>query len=307
MESFDKSLKYLFAQDPEPFIGFGVGNRKVRVLEPVPVALPARGREVDASYRVELEGKLMIVHVEFHRRHQALEELAIDVAEAQIRFYRRERLPILSQVWDLHGSARDAVLEDRVVSWGGPSDKLRSQSVYRRINLRGMSAEALLEQAPPILWPLSPLTRNGASIDVVARTGAAIEGRSELDSSHVADRLAVLWFMADAEKVPLDVLWTVISKEKLMESALYRELFQDAEIRGEARGEAQRTADTILRILTHRLGMVPPRVKQVVQGPIEPLVLEGWYHAALMAITADEAGRLVERILEQAPKEDAER
>jgi hypothetical protein len=77
----------------------------------------------------------MVVHIEFHRRHQALEDLAIDVAEAQLRLFRRERLPVVSQVWDLYGRDDDPVLSERETLLG-PMEPC-SRLVYRRVNLRG--------------------------------------------------------------------------------------------------------------------------------------------------------------------------
>ncbi len=66
------------------------------MLRPVPTALPSRGRDVDGGYRVRVAGGERVAHTEFHRRHQSRQELAVDVAEAQIRFFRREKVPVIS-------------------------------------------------------------------------------------------------------------------------------------------------------------------------------------------------------------------
>lgn len=110
LESFDQSLKHLLHREPEDFIRFGLEGA-VKVVKPVPSSLPARGRDVDGSYLVEYEGARMVAHLEFHRRNQSQEELAVDVVEAQVRLFRREKLPVLSHVWDLYGHEEEPVLQ----------------------------------------------------------------------------------------------------------------------------------------------------------------------------------------------------
>src|SRR5262245_58198593 len=105
MESFDQSVKYLLQREPADFLRFGLDTPTLTVVEPLPTNLPSPGRDVDGVYRIEQNGARAIAHVELHRRHQSLDELAIDVAEAQIRLFRRERVEVCSLVWDLYGSA----------------------------------------------------------------------------------------------------------------------------------------------------------------------------------------------------------
>src|SRR4051812_9636060 len=114
MESFDHSLKYLLQHDPADFLRFGLGDPTIQILESLPSGLPSRGRDVDGIYRIAIEGKPVVGHIEFHRRHQSREDLEIDVAEAQVRLVRRGGLEVLSLVWDLYGKMDEPVLEQRV-------------------------------------------------------------------------------------------------------------------------------------------------------------------------------------------------
>ena len=68
----------------------------------------------------------------------------------------------------------------------------QSQSHYRRINLRGMSARELLAQGPPALWALLPLTWDGATGEAVQAARDAIEGRGERSAVRRADHRTVL-------------------------------------------------------------------------------------------------------------------
>ena len=206
MESFDKSLKFLLGRAPADFIRFGFDDPSVRVLEPIATVLPARGRDVDGAYVVALGGAAdevreedkRVVHVELHRRHQAAEELAVDVAEAQIRLHRREKRLVVSHVWDLYGDAGAPVIETRTYAFGGDG----SRCVYRRVNLRAMGSDELLTSAPPSLWSLVALTRDGAREAVVERARDAIDARQGWTWGERADHLAVLLFVAESEGVP---------------------------------------------------------------------------------------------------------
>ncbi|MBK9262316.1 MAG: hypothetical protein IPM54_21235 [Polyangiaceae bacterium] len=191
MDSFDHSLKYLLHQEPADFLRFGFGDDAVVIVAPSESALPSRGRDVDGSYLVYRHGKQMVAHVEFHRRHQSTKDLAVDVAEAQIRLYRREECLVESHVWDLYGDCDGTLTEKLSLNYG-----TGCCSTYVRINLRAMGWQDFLARAPPALWPLVALTRDGATGAAVEKARDAIEARTDRTSSERADHLAVLWFVA---------------------------------------------------------------------------------------------------------------
>jgi hypothetical protein len=209
MDSFDQSLKYLFQHAPADFLRFALGDPSIEVLGPVPSGLPSRSRDIDGACFIASGGIKRLAHCEFHRRHQSLTELAVDVGEAQIRFYRREALEVVSIVWDLYGSRTDPVIEERTFVHGARIVEKASQVVYARVNLRGLAWPALLARALPSLWPLVALARDGACEDAVHQARDAIEARTDLTAAEQADHLAVLWFVAEAEDVPVRVMSTL--------------------------------------------------------------------------------------------------
>lgn len=299
MNSFDHSLKFLVGHQPADFIAFGMGGA-VQVRGALGGALPARNRDVDDLFLIVWQGREWVLHLEYHRRHQSQEELALDVVEAQARLRRREGRPVLTQVWDLYGERGGRLLEDRVVPFGGAPGGAASQCAYRRVNLRALRAQSLLLEAPPALWPLVPLTADGARVEAVRAARDAIEGRSDVTGQVKADHLAVLLFMAAAEGLAMDVLRAYIPKEKMMESELYREIFEEGaaegEARGEARGKAEGKADTLIRILLRRFHFVDDLLSQRVRAETRIEVLDAWLDEAVL--TQDEAGlgTLVEHI-----------
>ncbi len=227
MESFDQSLKYLLAHEPGAFLRFALGGASVEVLAPVEAVLPSRGREIDGGHRVRIDGRPCVAHVEFHRRHQAQRELALDVAEAQIRLHRRESCEVVSVVWDLYGDRDAPVLSACVLRYAAGS-----QSAYTRVNLRGMGWRALLAAGPPALWSLVPLTADGASEEGVRAAREAIAARTDLSAGQRADQLAVLWFVAEAEAVAVTVMRAYIRREDMTQSVLYQEIFAEGELKG---------------------------------------------------------------------------
>ncbi len=75
--------------------------------------------------------------------------------------------------------------------------------MYLRINLRGLGCDELLAQAPPALWSLVALTRDGAGEAALVKTRDAIEARTAWSARERADHLAVPWFVAEAEGAPV--------------------------------------------------------------------------------------------------------
>jgi hypothetical protein len=179
MESFDQSLKHLLHHNAVDFIRFGLADASVRVLGAIPSDLPSRGRDVDGGYRILRGEEAAVAHIEFHRRHQGREELAIDVAEAQVRLYRREGSRVVSFVWDLYGEPEDPLLEEQTLPFGAKGLKRGSRCVYVKVNLRALAADELLATAPPALWPLVALTRDGATVLGVRKARALIGAASE--------------------------------------------------------------------------------------------------------------------------------
>jgi hypothetical protein len=284
MESFDQSLKRLLQHEPADFIGFALGDPRVRILQPVPSVLPARGRDIDGAYLIALGGNLAgaevpedhkrLVHVELHRRHHSAKDLGIDIAEAQVRLFRREGRLVVSHLWDLYGDAGAPVREERRLTFGADG----STCVYQRINLRGMSAAELLAQAPPTLWPLVALTRDGAMRPAIERARDAIDRRTAWTPERRADHLAVLWFVAEAEGVPGRLMRVAISRKRLMESELYREIIGE--------GRAVGKAESIIAVLDARGVPVSATLRARILGCKDPATLDVWIRRAAVTSTA---------------------
>jgi hypothetical protein len=291
------------------FVRFGLGDPTVRVLGALPIGLPSRGRDVDGSYLIgwprpepqpgdgaepaAVVEDRAVAHIEFHRRHQSLDELAVDVAEAQIRIYRREGIRVVSLVWDLYGKAQGPVTAPVTLLYGRARDgEPSSQCVYHRVNLRALGWKDLLAQAPPALWPLVALTRDGACDEAVHQAVNAIEGRADLSDAQRTEHLSVLWFVSEAEDVPVWIMRAYLTEDRLMASTLYNSAFE----KGEAKGEAKGQADVLIRILMRRLGTLDATVRERIRATTDRETLSVWVDEALDLTDAEQARRLAEKI-----------
>jgi hypothetical protein len=77
-----------------------------------------------------------------------------------------------------------------------------------------------------------------------------------------------------------------------MASTLYQTIFE----KGEARGRAGERADTIIRVLTRRVGPLAPAIMARIRSVSTIEALDVWLNEALDAPDAESARRLVEDI-----------
>ncbi len=149
----------------------------------------------------------------------------------------------LRYVWDLYGAPDAPVLVKRSHAFGHDG----SVCVYQRINLR-------------------------------ATTRDAIDARTAWTRAERDDHLAVLWFVAAAEGVPAGLLREYLSKERLMESELYRELFGEAEARARAKD--------ILTVLAARGIGLGDTIRERILTCTDLPTLDVWIQRAAVAPTA---------------------
>lgn len=132
----------------------------------------------------------------------------------------------------------------------------------------------------------------------------AIESRTNLRAGERADHLAVLWFVAEAEGVPAQVMKAHILEERLMASTLYQSIFEKGEARGriegKAEGKAEAYAETIFELLTRWMGTVDSAIRERIRELSDTDILKTWYQDALHLTDAEEARRLAEKI-QKAP------
>ena len=127
---------------------------------------------------------------------------------------------------------------------------------------------------------------------MIQKARDAIDGRANLGSVQRADHLAVLWFVAEAEHLPVQVMRAYISEEELMESTLYQSAFA----KGEAKAEARLYVETIVVMLGRWLGTLDPALAERIGAVTDRPTLRAWQQEALYLSDAEGARRLVDKI-----------
>jgi hypothetical protein len=102
----------------------------------------------------------------------------------------------------------------------------------------------------------------------------------------------MLWFVAEAEDVPVLAMRAYLMEERLMESSLYKSAFE----KGEAKGKAEADANVIIQILLRRLGTVDTAVREHIRATSDREVLSVWLNRALDLTSAEQARQFVENL-----------
>jgi hypothetical protein len=102
----------------------------------------------------------------------------------------------------------------------------------------------------------------------------------------------VLWFVAEAEHLPVAVMRAYISEAKLMESTLW----QSAMATGAARAEAKLYAETLVKLLSYRMGALDVATRDRIRAVTDLETLKLWYEESLFLSDAEGAQRLAEKI-----------
>jgi hypothetical protein len=216
------------------------------------------------------------------RRPAARPAGGTDVAEAQVRLFRREGKLVVTHLWDLYGDAAAPVREEHRLAYGADG----SACVYQRINLRGMGWEQLVAEGPPALWPLVALTRDGARAEVVEKVVEAIRVHPTWSEEQRTGHMAVLWFVAQAEGVPALLLQAILAKEQIMESELWLEAIGEGKTAGRAEGKAEGKAEGVLIFLAARGIPVSEAIRARILGCTDVATLDTWIRRAAVATTA---------------------
>ena len=157
---------------------------------------------------------------------------------------------------------------------------------------------------------MAPLAASSESL-------AGVIDHTHLSPVQRADHTAVLYFLAEAEDVPLVLLRNLIEDQKMKQSALYQRIRQEGVEeglekglekglqkgleKGLEKGELKHMASIILKVLARRLPEVSPAVTARVRSETRHEVADLWCEDALRADDAEQARALHDRILRSAP------
>ncbi|MFM7426883.1 MAG: Rpn family recombination-promoting nuclease/putative transposase [Elainella sp.] len=139
---------------------------------------------------------------------------------------------------------------------------LEARQDYRVINLWEVEAEVVFEQSLTALLPFVPILKQGGEVAVVQRALTQLR-----QDEQMVELEALLGFFAsfvlDSEVVRQIMRWDMAV---LRESPWYQEILQEGEQRGRQEGRQEERQSLILKLLTRRVGDLPPDLTTQVQS-----------------------------------------
>lgn len=223
---WDDSLRSLVRANPEAFIKWLLSDAQYK--EERPHKLKSWKLEVDALLHAIADGEDMLVHIEFQTYNDT------DMAERLLRYNVLARseynLPVLSFVIYL---LSDGKVPQSPLSWKVPGGQEVLQFHFRSIELAELLPGDLLEIGHPGLLPLLPLTKGGASREVIQRMFTEIEATDQAELLTIGSTLASLVFSKE-NSADLEWLHRRLREMNniLRESPFYQEILQEGREEG---------------------------------------------------------------------------
>lgn len=268
-KEWDSLEKLLAEASPQHLVSFVLPGAKY--LEETFTNLPAQSREIqaDVMYNVQWEGVEIILHIEFQRRHD--EDMGRRVWEYNALASIIKQLPVFSFVIYLvkdHGIVRPPYRE---IVHG----KHIRDFYYTNIYLWELEQKALKQPGLEGVWPLLPLTKDGARLDVVEDVITGLQEAHREDLLSLVFSFAALIFTKEGDRQwlqrRLDMLHDILE-----ESWVYQEIKQKGlfEGRKEARQrELQLERQTLTIYVEGRFPALVTLLKAQMFGIEEPELL----------------------------------
>ncbi len=249
----DRSLKALTARYAADYASLLLGVRAPAEplhLEPQDRALPALSREVDFVARVQLQGRPVLLLLEFQTRWAA--DVPLRMAEYTLRLHRRYALPVLAAVVVLR---RGGVLRDRWQMGVGAVRTLRCQ--FRLIRLWRHPVQAVIAPGLVGLYPLLPVMNWGS----LSREAGLALSRQLIEAQIPPgeprqDALASLRIFAGTVHRAEVVHRILGGGAQMIDSPVFAEFVEE----GRALGRLEARRSDIVAVLEARFGPVPAAI-----------------------------------------------
>ncbi|BAB74323.1 Rpn family recombination-promoting nuclease/putative transposase [Anabaena sp. FACHB-709] len=251
--SFDNLCKLLSEKHPQKFATWVLGapQTDVTVLKTELSIEPIRA---DYVTFLQLQGR--ILHLEFQTTLESTPPLPLRMLDYWVRLYRLYRLPI-TQVVVLLLPPKD----DSEIATAFTVESTRHE--YRVIRIWEENPEPFLQDSA--LLPLAPLTATNQPqllLEQIVQRVDQLETTQRQEISAYTQILAGLKFKKDLIK-------RLFREGMMRESVIYQEILEEGEQRGEQRGRQEGRQEgersLVLRLLTRKLGELPPQIREQVE------------------------------------------
>lgn len=235
-QPWDDSLKKLVHASPQAFVH--LIDPDAQYLYELKERLKPLTRDVDGLVLVRRkDGKLQLVHIEIQSTNDPTMPDRMLIYNVLAR--TQHQLPVLSCVIYLR---KDGKIPQSPHQWKLTDGEIVLEFHYLVIEVADMSAEELQTLGEPGLLPLLPLTRGGATREVVEGMFTELQIVGNLDLLQIGQMIASLAF---GEARPADQEWVLRRYrqmyERLQDTPLYKEMTRLASEK--ARAEALKETD----------------------------------------------------------------
>jgi predicted transposase/invertase (TIGR01784 family) len=251
--SFDNLCKLLSEKHPQKFASWVLGTPQtdVTVLKTELSIEPIRA---DYVTFLQLQGR--ILHLEFQTKIESTPPLPLRMLDYWVRLYRLYRLPI-TQVVVLLLPPKD---ESEITTTFTVEN---THHQFRVIRMWEEKPEPFLQDSA--LLPLAPLTATNQPqilLEQIVQRVNQVQTTQRPEISAYTQILAGLKF----EK---DLIKRLFREGMMRESVIYQEILEEGEQRGEQRGRQEGRQEgersLVLRLLTRKLGELPPEMREQVE------------------------------------------
>ncbi len=252
---WDESMRKLLRIDPQAFVDLVLPQAQYVKLRSE--QLKAWNLEVDALVEVVVENEPMLTHYEFQTYNDPT------MPERLLRYNVLARseynLPVLSCVIYL---LKDGTVKQPPLSWDIPTRKNMLQFEYETIEMGELTPQDILKTGQAVLLPLLPLTKGGATREVVDTMFTRLAPIHSQDLEHAGFTLAFHTFT----RLHSDNLEWLKERYRTMfdilrDEPVYREILRE----GRAEGELIALRETVLKIVKVRF----PKLLELAQQQIE--------------------------------------
>lgn len=241
--SFDNICKYLASLYPEQFVQWLLAPNATDI-QLLPSELSREPIRADAV--ILLQSTNQILHLEFQTLPTSTPPLPLRMLDYWVRLYRQYECPIEQVVIFLQETTTDAVYTDQLIVGN-------TQHRYRVVRLWEQDAAPLLTN--PALLPFAALAQTDSPTALLEQVAAQVDMIEELEQQRNIS--ACVEVLASLRFEP-NLIRQFLREELMQESPIYQEIIQEGVQRGKR--------DTVMRLLTRRVGIVSPQVQAQIQS-----------------------------------------
>jgi predicted transposase YdaD len=230
---WDHCLKLLIHTNPQALVSWLVAGAifvKERHEKPHGCDL-----EMDSLLEILLDGESMLLEIEFQSHNDA--EMPERLLRYNVLARMEHKLPVHSYVIYL---LEDGVIKQSPLNWATPIKPDVVQFHFENIEVAKLTPEDIVQIDNIGLLPLLPLTRGGATREIVEKMLTDLQQPEHEELALVGFTLAYLMFQ---RKSPENLIWLERNfkgmQDILHESPLYQMILEEGESKGHAKGLAE--------------------------------------------------------------------